>query len=56
MTHSGRCYCGKINYEFEEPIYTQILCHCKRVSIYQEEKLMPQLLYQKITLELQKGP
>ena len=28
MTHSGRCYCGKINYEFEEPIYTQILCHC----------------------------
>ena len=29
MTHSGRCYCGKINYEFEEPIYTQILCHCR---------------------------
>ena len=29
MKHSGRCYCGKINYEFEEPIHTQILCHCR---------------------------
>ena len=33
MTHSGRCYCGKINYEFEEPIYTQILCHCSMASL-----------------------
>ena len=29
MKHSGRCYCGKINYEFKEPIHTQILCHCR---------------------------
>ena len=29
MTHSGRCYCDKINYEFDEPIHTQILCYCR---------------------------
>ena len=29
MTHSGRCYCDKINYEFDDPIHNQILCYCR---------------------------
>ena len=29
MKHSGRCYCGDIQFEFTEPIHSQILCHCR---------------------------
>ena len=29
MKHSGRCYCGDIQFEFKEPIHSQILCHCR---------------------------
>ena len=29
MTHSGRCYCDKINYEFDDPIHNHILCYCR---------------------------
>jgi hypothetical protein len=29
MTHSGRCYCGDLAYEFDGPIQSQLLCHCR---------------------------
>ena len=29
MTHTGRCYCGDIRFEFEGPIHSQLLCHCR---------------------------
>jgi len=29
MKHSGRCYCGDIQFEFTDPIHSQILCHCR---------------------------
>ena len=29
MTKSGRCYCGEITFEFDYPIHSQILCHCR---------------------------
>ena len=29
MTHTGRCYCGALIYEFDDPIHSQILCHCR---------------------------
>ena len=29
MTHTGRCYCGELSYEFDDPIQSQILCHCR---------------------------
>ena len=29
MTHTGRCYCGEINFEFDDPIHSQLLCHCR---------------------------
>ena len=29
MTHTGRCYCGEINFEFDAPIHSQLLCHCR---------------------------
>ncbi|MEK9840847.1 MAG: GFA family protein [Paracoccaceae bacterium] len=29
MTHTGRCYCGELSYEFDDPIHSQILCHCR---------------------------
>jgi len=29
MTHTGRCYCGDVEYEFDEPIHSQIICHCR---------------------------
>ena len=29
MTHTGRCYCGDIEYKFDGPIFSQILCHCR---------------------------
>ena len=29
MTHTGRCYCGELGYEFDDPIHSQILCHCR---------------------------
>ena len=29
MTHTGRCYCGDIKFEFDDPIHSQLLCHCR---------------------------
>ncbi len=29
MSHTGRCYCGEIEYEFDDPIHAQLLCHCR---------------------------
>ena len=29
MTHTGRCYCGELHYEFTGPVNSQILCHCR---------------------------
>ena len=29
MTHTGRCYCGDVEYEFDDPIHSQLLCHCR---------------------------
>ena len=29
MTHTGRCYCGQINFEFDDPIHSQLICHCR---------------------------
>ena len=29
MAYTGRCYCGKLSYEFDDPIHSQILCHCR---------------------------
>ena len=29
MTHTGKCYCGEINFEFDTPVHSQILCHCR---------------------------
>ena len=29
MTHTGRCYCGEIKFEFDDPIHSQLLCHCR---------------------------
>lgn len=29
MTHTGKCYCGDIRFEFEDPIQSQLLCHCR---------------------------
>ena len=29
MTHTGECYCGDIWFEFEDPIQSQLLCHCR---------------------------
>ena len=29
MTHTGKCYCGEINFEFDAPVHSQILCHCR---------------------------
>lgn len=29
MTHSGKCYCGNIQFKFEDPIHSQLLCHCR---------------------------
>ena len=29
MKQTGRCYCGDIEYEFDEPIHSQLLCHCR---------------------------
>ena len=27
MSHTGRCYCGDV--EFDDPIQSQLQCHCK---------------------------
>ena len=29
MRYTGRCYCGKLHYEFTGPVNSQILCHCR---------------------------
>ena len=29
MSYTGRCYCGDLKYEFNEPIHSQLLCHCR---------------------------
>ena len=29
MSHTGRCYCGEIEFEFDDPIHSQLLCHCR---------------------------
>ena len=29
MAYTGRCYCGELSYEFDDPIHSQILCHCR---------------------------
>ena len=29
MTHTGKCYCGNIKFEFDDPIHSQLLCHCR---------------------------
>ena len=29
MTHTGKCYCGDIRFEFDDPIHSQLLCHCR---------------------------
>ena len=56
MTHSGRCYCGKINYEFEEPIYTQILCHCRECRYISGGEANASIVISENNFRLQKGP
>jgi hypothetical protein len=29
MSHTGRCYCGDVKFEFDDPIHSQLLCHCR---------------------------
>ena len=29
MKQTGRCYCGDLHYEFNGPVHSQILCHCR---------------------------
>ena len=29
MSYTGRCYCGDLKYEFDEPIHSQLLCYCR---------------------------
>jgi len=29
MLHTGKCYCGDLHFEFNGPIHSQILCHCR---------------------------
>ena len=29
MKYTGRCYCKKVEFEFDGPIHSQILCHCR---------------------------
>ena len=29
MTYTGRCYCGDLKFQFDDPIHSQLLCHCR---------------------------
>ena len=29
MTYTGRCYCKEVQFELDDPIHSQILCHCR---------------------------
>ena len=42
MSYTGRCYCGDLKYEFDEPIhFTAFMLLSENVDIYQEEKRTP---------------
>jgi len=34
MSYTGRCYCGDLEYEFDEPIHSQLLCHCRECRYF----------------------
>ncbi len=39
MSYKGRCYCGDLKYEFDEPIHSQLLCYCRECRYLSGEKL-----------------
>ena len=34
MTHTGKCYCGAIVFEFNGPIHSQVLCYCSECRYF----------------------
>ena len=55
MTHTGKCYCGDIRFEFEDPIQSQLLCHCRECRYFSGGEANASIVILEETFRVTKG-
>ena len=55
MKHSGKCYCGEISYQFEEPVHSQIICYCRECRFFSGGESNASLVISKDNFQITKG-
>ena len=55
MVQTGKCYCGSIIYEFDDPIYSQIICHCRECRYFSGGQANASIVISKENFRVLKG-